>query len=47
MFVSLLQTWMYLAVPILLYGSERLIRAFRSSIKPVKIVKVRYTYLDF
>ncbi|CAH8362115.1 unnamed protein product [Eruca vesicaria subsp. sativa] len=33
-------TWMYLAVPILLYGSERLIRAFRSSIKPVKIVKV-------
>ncbi|CAH8361686.1 unnamed protein product [Eruca vesicaria subsp. sativa] len=33
-------TWMYLVVPILLYGSERLIRAFRSSIKPVKIVKV-------
>ncbi|KAH7548473.1 hypothetical protein ACOSP7_031674 [Xanthoceras sorbifolium] len=33
-------TWMYLAVPVLLYASERLIRAFRSSIKPVKIVKV-------
>ncbi|CAH2044852.1 unnamed protein product [Thlaspi arvense] len=33
-------TWMYLAVPILLYASERLIRAFRSSIKPVKILKV-------
>ncbi|KAK1436762.1 hypothetical protein QVD17_02544 [Tagetes erecta] len=33
-------TWMYLAVPILLYGCERLIRAFRSSVKPVKILKV-------
>ncbi|CAK9163207.1 unnamed protein product [Ilex paraguariensis] len=33
-------TWMYLAVPITLYGGERLIRAFRSSIKPVKILKV-------
>lgn len=33
-------TWMYLAVPILLYASERLVRAFRSSIKPVKILKV-------
>ncbi|KAF5726609.1 respiratory burst oxidase D [Tripterygium wilfordii] len=33
-------TWMYLAVPILLYACERLIRAFRSSIKPVKILKV-------
>jgi respiratory burst oxidase len=33
-------TWMYLAVPVLLYVCERLIRAFRSSIKPVKILKV-------
>uniref|UniRef100_A0A1J3IUE9 Respiratory burst oxidase-like protein D n=1 Tax=Noccaea caerulescens TaxID=107243 RepID=A0A1J3IUE9_NOCCA len=33
-------TWMYLAVPILLYASERLLRAFRSSIKPVKMLKV-------
>ncbi|KAK4792973.1 hypothetical protein SAY86_023408 [Trapa natans] len=33
-------TWMYLAVPMILYASERLIRAFRSSIKPVKIQKV-------
>nr|QEO60275.1 respiratory burst oxidase-like protein D [Begonia x semperflorens-cultorum] len=33
-------TWMYLAVPILLYACERLVRAFRSSIKPVKILKV-------
>ncbi|XP_004309557.1 PREDICTED: respiratory burst oxidase homolog protein C [Fragaria vesca subsp. vesca] len=33
-------TWMYLAVPLLLYGGERLVRALRSSIKPVKIVKV-------
>ncbi|XP_019188850.1 PREDICTED: respiratory burst oxidase homolog protein C-like [Ipomoea nil] len=33
-------TWMYLAIPLLLYGGERLIRAFRSSIKPVKILKV-------
>ena len=34
------QTWMYLAVPVILYGCERLIRAFRSSIKPVKMLKV-------
>lgn len=33
-------TWMYLAVPVILYGCERLIRAFRSSIKPVKMLKV-------
>ncbi|KAJ8759373.1 hypothetical protein K2173_006893 [Erythroxylum novogranatense] len=33
-------TWMYLAVPIALYACERSIRAFRSSIKPVKILKV-------
>ncbi|KAF2288430.1 hypothetical protein GH714_007428 [Hevea brasiliensis] len=33
-------TWMYLAVPIILYACERLIRAFRSSIKSVKILKV-------
>ncbi|KAG2706341.1 hypothetical protein I3843_05G089000 [Carya illinoinensis] len=33
-------TWMYLAVPVSLYACERLIRAFRSSIKPVKIIKV-------
>ncbi|XP_047325519.1 respiratory burst oxidase homolog protein C-like [Impatiens glandulifera] len=33
-------TWMYLAVPITIYGCERLIRAFRSSIRPVKIQKV-------
>ncbi|XP_059642510.1 respiratory burst oxidase homolog protein C-like isoform X2 [Cornus florida] len=33
-------TWMYLAVPTMLYGGERFIRAFRSSIKPVKILKV-------
>jgi respiratory burst oxidase len=31
---------MYLAVPVTLYACERLIRAFRSSIKPVKILKV-------
>ncbi|KAK1413158.1 hypothetical protein QVD17_34926 [Tagetes erecta] len=33
-------TWMYLAVPVLLYACERLIRAFRSSVEPVKILKV-------
>ncbi|XP_073035154.1 respiratory burst oxidase homolog protein C-like isoform X1 [Primulina eburnea] len=33
-------TWMYLAVPIILYAGERLIRVFRSSIKAVKILKV-------
>lgn len=35
-----MQTWMYLVVPVVLYACERLIRAFRSSIKPVKILKV-------
>ncbi|KAG9131185.1 hypothetical protein Leryth_006056 [Lithospermum erythrorhizon] len=33
-------TWMYIAIPILLYAGERLLRAFRSSIKPVQILKV-------
>ncbi|XP_050226109.1 respiratory burst oxidase homolog protein C-like [Mercurialis annua] len=33
-------TWMYLAVPLILYGAERLTRALRSSIKPVTIKKV-------
>ncbi|EEF51661.1 respiratory burst oxidase, putative [Ricinus communis] len=33
-------TWMYLAVPIIIYASERLTRALRSSIKPVTIKKV-------
>ncbi|XP_068662864.1 respiratory burst oxidase homolog protein B-like [Aristolochia californica] len=33
-------TWMYLAVPVLLYVCERLIRALRSGYKPVKILKV-------
>ncbi|XP_058083322.1 respiratory burst oxidase homolog protein B-like [Magnolia sinica] len=33
-------TWMYLAVPIILYSCERLIRAFRSGHESVKILKV-------
>ncbi|KAM7273818.1 hypothetical protein ACFE04_028482 [Oxalis oulophora] len=33
-------TWMYLAVPVILYASERFIRALRSSIKAVTIQKV-------
>ncbi|KAK1584283.1 hypothetical protein Q3G72_031540 [Acer saccharum] len=33
-------TWMYLAVPIMLYACERLIRAFRSGNKSVGILKV-------
>ncbi|KAK9277949.1 hypothetical protein L1049_027506 [Liquidambar formosana] len=33
-------TWMYLAVPLTLYACERLIRAFRSSVEPVNILKV-------
>ena len=36
---------MYLAVPMLLYASERLLRALRSSIKPVKILKVIKIYI--
>lgn len=31
---------MYLSVPVILYGSERLIRALRSSVRPVRILKV-------
>ncbi|XP_072981679.1 respiratory burst oxidase homolog protein C-like [Typha angustifolia] len=33
-------TWMYLAAPMILYTSERLTRALRSSVSPVKILKV-------
>ncbi|TKY73730.1 Respiratory burst oxidase-like protein C [Spatholobus suberectus] len=33
-------TWMYLAIPIIIYVLERLTRALRSSIKPVRILKV-------
>ncbi|XP_010536571.1 PREDICTED: respiratory burst oxidase homolog protein C [Tarenaya hassleriana] len=33
-------TWMYLAAPVMLYACERMIRAFRSSIKAVTIRKV-------
>ncbi|ESQ35966.1 hypothetical protein EUTSA_v10006793mg [Eutrema salsugineum] len=33
-------TWMYLAVPMILYACERLIRLFRSGSKAVKILKV-------
>ncbi|KAK4374677.1 hypothetical protein RND71_005354 [Anisodus tanguticus] len=33
-------TWMYLAIPIIIYAGERLLRAFRSSVKDVKILKV-------
>ncbi|XP_076948307.1 respiratory burst oxidase homolog protein C-like [Bidens hawaiensis] len=33
-------TWMYVAIPILLYAGERLLRALRSSVKPVKMLKV-------
>ncbi|TVU24687.1 hypothetical protein EJB05_27139 [Eragrostis curvula] len=33
-------TWMYLAVPMVMYACERLTRALRSSVRPVKILKV-------
>ncbi|OIT22608.1 respiratory burst oxidase -like protein b [Nicotiana attenuata] len=33
-------TWMYVAVPMILYGFERLLRAFRSGYKTVRILKV-------
>ncbi|XP_004495711.1 respiratory burst oxidase homolog protein B-like isoform X2 [Cicer arietinum] len=33
-------TWMYLAVPMILYGCERILRAFRSGYKSVRILKV-------
>ncbi|KAF8650863.1 hypothetical protein HU200_063771 [Digitaria exilis] len=33
-------TWMYLAVPMVVYAGERLKRALRSSVRPVKILKV-------
>jgi respiratory burst oxidase len=35
-----LQTWMYLAVPILLYASERTLRLFRSGLYTVRLIKV-------
>ena len=42
-----LQTWMYLAVPVTLYACERLLRAFRSGYKTVKILKVNFLIRDF
>ncbi|KAJ1380897.1 Riboflavin synthase-like beta-barrel [Sesbania bispinosa] len=33
-------TWMYLAIPMIIYACERLLRAFRSGYKNVKILKV-------
>ncbi|XP_048531064.1 respiratory burst oxidase homolog protein B-like [Triticum urartu] len=33
-------TWMYLAAPMVMYACERLARALRSSVRPVKILKV-------
>ncbi|CAL5194743.1 unnamed protein product [Lathyrus oleraceus] len=33
-------TWMYLAIPMIIYACERLLRAFRSGNKSVKILKV-------
>ncbi|CAJ2631657.1 respiratory burst oxidase homolog protein B-like [Trifolium pratense] len=33
-------TWMYLAIPMIIYACERLLRAFRSGYKSVKILKV-------
>ncbi|KAL5724531.1 NAD(P)H oxidase (H2O2-forming) [Ranunculus cassubicifolius] len=32
-------TWMYLVLPLALYGGERLVRALRSSIEPVRVLK--------
>ena len=34
------QTWMYLAVPVLLYTSERILRLFRSGLYTVRLGKV-------
>lgn len=37
---------MYLAIPILLYACERLVRVFRSGYKSVKILKVSSTIVS-
>ena len=40
-FVCLMQTWMYLAVPVCLYAGERILRFFRSgsySVRPLKVI---------
>jgi hypothetical protein len=42
---TLPQTWMYLAVPIILYACERLIRAFRSGYKTVRILQVHFNFI--
>ena len=46
-YTSIWQTWMYLAVPVLLYGGERILRALRSSYKSVKLLKVLLIILFF
>jgi respiratory burst oxidase len=35
-----MQTWMYLAVPIIIYACERLVRTLRSRVRTVKKLKV-------
>jgi hypothetical protein len=37
---SVMQTWMYISVPLVLYVGERTLRAFRSKAYAVKILKV-------
>lgn len=37
---DVMQTWMYLAIPMILYACERLLRVFRSGYKAVQILKV-------
>ena len=34
------QTWMYIAIPVVLYAGERVFRAIRSGFYEVKILKV-------
>lgn len=37
---SFLKTWMYIAVPVLLYTGERIFRAIRSCLYEVNVLKV-------
>lgn len=41
-----MQTWMYVAVPVLLYAGERTLRFFRSGSHAVRLLKVRINFTN-
>ena len=44
---SIQQTWMYLAVPVLLYMGERILRTLRAGYYTVTVVQVAQSYIYY